>query len=193
MILHSTTQVKYILTTDKLLVRLYSFQRRKEMNYIYKLKIDTFNDQYLFHYVTNILLKKKYFLKDPIRPCDFIFNYILNNAQKKLYIALMLQPEWKECPICYETLNEYNTVQAMCGHHYCKDCFVRVLEKGIPTCACCRAEICCYYERYMESVIHLFYVIFNPCRYNDPCNDHDRKAFVFRKTRRNIHCKTTHM
>lgn len=160
------------------------------MNYIYNLKIETFNDLYLFDYVTERLMKKKYYFKAPIRPCDFLFNYVLNNAQKKIYIALTLQTDWKECPICYETLNEYNTVKTICGHNYCKNCFARVLEKNIPTCACCRAEIHSYYDQYMESVIHRIYVIFNQQCYNDPCNVDVKKSFVFRNIKFSLHRKS---
>lgn len=157
----------------------------KPQHLLYIIKIETFEDQYLLDYVYTKLSQKRYFFKTPIRPCDFLFNYVLNNAQKKLYIALTLQTKWKECPVCYETLNDCNTVRTICGHYYCKHCLSRLLENDIPTCPCCRHEIYSYYNEWIESVYHLFYMIFNPdYKSHAPRKNDLIKLFIFRNPHR---------
>ena len=41
-----------------------------------------------------------------------------------------------ECPICYKTLTEYNTVLSKCGHRHCTKC-----EKKIDDCSLCRKPL----------------------------------------------------
>jgi hypothetical protein len=141
------------------------------MKILYKVKVETGNDEDLIDYVSGILMKKRYFFETPIRPCDFLFNYVLNNAQKKLYIAFGMESERKECPICYENLTEYNTVKTSCGHEFCKDCMSRVVNDwfaqrdGNPSCPCCRGVIDCYKKFYVESMIVALCMSFYPYMY----------------------------
>jgi hypothetical protein len=138
---------------------------------MYKVNVETSNDEDLIDFVSGILMKKRYFFETPIRPCDFLFNYVLNNAQKKLYIALGMDAERKECPVCYDELTEYNTVKTCCEHEFCKNCISRVVNDwfaqrdGNPSCPCCRGEIKYYKTYYVESMIVALCMTFYPYLY----------------------------
>ncbi len=129
------------------------------------------NDEYLISYVSSILVKKRYFFDAPIRPCDFLFNYVFNNAQKKLYIAFGMESEHNECPICYEHLTEYNKVRTSCEHEFCKNCISRVASDWFarrddnPCCPCCRRVIDYYNKFYVESVVIALCMTFYPFVY----------------------------
>lgn len=160
------------------------------MKISYHIKIETLNDACLFDYISAKLMKKKYYFNAPIRPCDFLFNYVLNNAQKKLYIAFALDIRFIECPICYEPLNEYNTVLTNCGHSYCNDCLVRVIDTWNiqyninPPCPCCRTTIDYYNKLFVDRMIITLCMRFNPYLYSHIYNIVAKDlSFVFRNLR----------
>lgn len=146
------------------------------MKIAYKLKVETANDECLVDYVSGILMKKRYFFETPIRPCDFLFNYVFNNAQKKLYIAFEMEAEHKECPICYDELTEYNTVKTSCGHEFCKKCISRVVDDWFaqrddnPSCPYCRCVIGYYEKFYVDCMIIALYMTFCPYMYYYVCD-----------------------
>jgi len=141
------------------------------MNIYYIFKIETPDDEYLLDYVSSILIKKRYFFNNPIRPCDFLFNYILNNIQKKLYIIFRMEAEHNDCPICYDDLTEYNNVRTNCGHYFCKNCISRVVHEwflqyeGNPPCPYCRGVIEYYNKFYVENRTFELCVTFYPFIY----------------------------
>ena len=168
----------------------FSKKPRTKMKISYRIKIETLNDACLFDYVSTKLMQKRYYFNAPIRPCDFLFNYVLNNAQKKLYIAFSLEPTFTECPICYETLNEYNTVLTNCGHSYCNNCLVRVIDtwniqyNTNPPCPCCRTTIDYYNKLFVDGVTITVCMLFNPYLYCHIYNIITKDlSFVFRNLR----------
>jgi hypothetical protein len=50
-----------------------------------------------------------------------------------------------ECPICFDTYNNENTIYTNCKHTFCKDCIKKhlnmFLDKPVPTCPICRTNI----------------------------------------------------
>jgi hypothetical protein len=165
-------------------------KNRTKMKIFYRIKIETLNDACLFDYVSTKLMQKRYYFNAPIRPCDFLFNYVLNSAQKKLYIAFSLEPTFTECPICYETLNEYNTVLTNCGHSYCNNCLVRVIDtwniqyNTNPPCPCCRTTIDYYNKLFVDGVTITVCMMFNPYLYCHIYNITTKDlSFVFRNLR----------
>jgi len=157
------------------------------MKISYHIKVETLNDVCLFDYISTKLMQKRYYFRAPIRPCDFLFNYVLNNAQKKLYIAFSLETSFTECPVCYETLNEYNTVLTNCGHYYCNNCLVRIIDtcniqyNTNPQCPCCRTTVDYYNRLFVDGVTITLCMVFNPYLYCHIYNIITKELpFVFR-------------
>lgn len=168
----------------------FSLKNRTKMKIFYRIKIETLNDDCLFDYISTKLMQKRYYFNAPIRPCDFLFNYVLNSKQKKLYIAFSLEPSFTECPICYETLNEYNTVLTNCGHSYCNSCLVRVIDtwniqyNTNPPCPCCRTTIDYYNKLFVDEVTITLCMVFNQYLYCHIYNITTKDlSFVFRNLR----------
>jgi hypothetical protein len=55
----------------------------------------------------------------------------------------LLEPEKKECPICYENLGR-SKCRTRCGHEICTGCFTQLCtsrHSRIPTCPMCREPL----------------------------------------------------
>lgn len=124
----------------------------RQLYYKYSLSLKTLNDHYLMEYVKNELItnKKVYKFTKPIRPTQFVYNQ-LNQTQKVIYNALMKLNDC-ECPICYDKLNNYNTVRTECKHCFCKDCFSKIIDYS-DNCPYCRTVINTYEELFVTPVV----------------------------------------
>jgi len=140
----------------------------REIYYKYSIELNTLNDHYLVEYVKYELRKSptKYIFTTPIRPTKFLYNQ-LNKQQKIIYNALMKNDDC-ECPICYETLNEYNEVRTKCKHSFCKDCFSKSINYSF-NCPYCRSKITTYEELFVTPVViklcfrFILYCFLNDC------------------------------
>jgi hypothetical protein len=129
----------------------------------YNISIKTVEDYNLLWYVQDKLTKKRYLFEKSIRPTEFVFKYIFNDHQKRLYIAFKLKPK-DECPVCYTELNEYNTIKTNCNHSFCNNCISKLTEYS-KNCPCCRTILTSYEEMYVNPYSIIIEYLFIPYTY----------------------------
>jgi hypothetical protein len=135
-----------------------------KMSITYDILIKSEEDDKLFYYVQYELSKKKYSIFKPITPTEFIFKYILNHQQRRLFISLNLKSK-EECPVCYTGLNNSNTIKTSCNHYFCKDCIVKLTEYYSTNCPYCRSNMTSYDELYTNPVNYTLKYLFVPYIY----------------------------
>ena len=57
------------------------------------------------------------------------------------YIKYETNIEMIECPICFETIPEKDTIKYNCGHQTCEACQKILASRNTTNCACCRSNI----------------------------------------------------
>lgn len=98
------------------------------------------------------LENKKYFYA-----CYFVCEYMIDaflSKEKKWNIVLnefklcnscTTDKQTNECPICFENYSIENKVYTNCNHLFCTECIKKhldtFLDKPVPTCPICRADI----------------------------------------------------
>lgn len=122
------------------------------MYYKIDISLKTLDDHYLLKYVANELRENinKYKFTTPIRPSKFVYN-LLTKQQKTVYNALIDVDEC-ECPICYDKLNNYNTIRTGCNHSFCKECFLKLITHS-DKCPYCRTQLRIYEELFVTPVV----------------------------------------
>jgi hypothetical protein len=53
---------------------------------------------------------------------------------------LGFDPSVQECPVCYESFRDTNSMVALCGHGACMSCLKKMAEKKMITCPMCRSD-----------------------------------------------------
>ena len=53
---------------------------------------------------------------------------------------LGFDPSVQECPVCYESFKDTNSMVALCGHGACMSCLKKMGEKNMNTCPMCRSD-----------------------------------------------------
>jgi len=122
------------------------------MYYKIDIRLKTLEDHYLLEYVENEIFRNKkiYNFTKPIRPSKFVYNQ-LTKQQKILYNALMDVDDC-DCPICYNKLDNYNTIRTECNHSFCKECFSKMLTYS-DNCPYCRSQIRKYEELFVSQIV----------------------------------------
>jgi len=123
--------------------------------------MESLTDHYLLYYLQEQLKDNinKYRFMEPIRPSEFLLNS-MNIKQKKIYKALH-ELDKCECPICYDELNEYNTIKTDCQHCFCKDCFSKSISYN-SSCPYCRNNVVTYEELFVNPIYLTLYFKFVP-------------------------------
>ena len=128
----------------------------RQIYYKINISLKTLDDYYLLEYVENELMKElmknknNYKFTKPIRPSKFVYNQ-LTKQQKTVYNALTDVDEC-ECPICYDKLNNYNTIRTKCNHSFCKECFSKLITHS-DKCPYCRTQMRTYEEMFVTPVV----------------------------------------
>jgi len=53
---------------------------------------------------------------------------------------LGFDPSVQECPVCYESFKDTNSMVALCGHGACMSCLRKMGENKMNTCPMCRSD-----------------------------------------------------
>lgn len=111
--------------------------------YSIQFRLETRQDHDLYEYIRELIIEKTHNAIqakkiNEVRPSIYAYG-LLNERQQKIHDFLYSE-EKRECPVCYEAINDTNEIITDCNHNFCKNCFDRFTQET-NSCPYCRNEI----------------------------------------------------
>jgi len=79
----------------------------------------------------NVIIRKKEIIKEVKQVPEFIKDLLITTMKE--------QGKNHDCPICMDTIQADDIKFSRCGHLYCEECLLRLIEQG--KCAVCRDKL----------------------------------------------------